>query len=305
MRIMIQSCKVLLSKFPLVKGALHARRIMRHRFLKFPPGHFYSPLPGEDWREERIDPSKEVEPGRDGVDLNSEGQLQLLEKMGGYASDYPFAAKSGDGLRYGYANDYFPRTDGAMLYAMLRHWKPERVIEVGSGHSSALMLDVNERYLEGKVRLSFIEPYPARLLGLLSEREREVIDLHRCRVQEVDPKLFEGLKSGDILFIDSSHVSRFGSDVNHLLFNVLPRLAEGVIVHIHDIPYPFEYPDDWFDEGRAWNEAYAVRAFLQYNGGFEILLWSSYLGRHHAEAFSRAWPALVSGSGFSLWLRKR
>lgn len=296
---------IFLYRLPLISKLLRLGRTAAHRFMLYPPGHFYSPLPGENWKSERIKQDKCLSPGADGIDLNVERQLGELEVLGNYAADYPFTANPGDGLRYGYANDYFPRTDGAMLYAMMRHLKPERVIEVGSGHSSALMLDVNERYLEGKVRLSFIEPYPARLLGLISEREREGIDLHRCRVQEVDPKLFEGLKSGDILFIDSSHVSRFGSDVNHLLFNVLPRLAEGVIVHIHDIPYPFEYPDNWFDEGRAWNEAYAVRAFLQYNAGFEILLWSSYLGRHHAEAFSRAWPDLEPGSGFSLWLRKR
>lgn len=297
--------KHLICRLPFVGPVLLSARRGRHLFLRHAPGHFYSPLPAENWREQAIPSEKGLLPGLDGVDLNVQGQLELLAALGSHAAGYPFQAKAVAPFRYGYENDYFPRTDGAMLYAMLRQFRPATVVEVGSGHSSALMLDCNELFFEGRLNLTFIEPYPQRLLGLLSDKEQQAIQLQRCRVQEIDPALFESLRANDILFIDSSHVSKYGSDVNHLFFHILPRLQPGVLVHVHDIPYPFEYPDEWFDEGRAWNEAYLLRAFLQYNRAFEIVLWPSFLGRAHSGVFGKAWPELEPGTGFSIWLRKK
>jgi hypothetical protein len=120
-----------------------------------------------------------------------------------------------------------------------------------------------------------------------------------------------GLETDDILFIDSSHVTKVGSDVNQILFNVLPALRPGVLVHIHDIFWPFEYPAVWYAEGRAWNEIYLVRAFLEYNSAFEIVLFLSYLERRRPELITALMPLArrrAAGSpnlgGSSLWLRK-
>ena len=113
-------------------------------------------------------------------------------------------------------------------------------------------------------------------------------------LQSIPLAVFEGLESGDVLFVDSTHVTKRGSDVNRIFFEILPALPVGVIIHFHDIFYPFEYPDNWMHEGRGWNEAYLLRAFLEYNDAFEILLWNSMLvAMGH-----------LTGDGGSIWLQK-
>jgi hypothetical protein len=113
------------------------------------------------------------------------------------------------------------------------------------------------------------------------------------------------LRSGDVLFVDSSHVAKIGSDVNSLFFDVLPNLAPGVVVHVHDIHYPFEYPKDWVFEGRAWNEAYLLRAFLTMNTDYEILLFNSYLSCFHIDEVAQLMPGWRINPGGSIWLRRR
>ena len=107
------------------------------------------------------------------------------------------------------------------------------------------------------------------------------------------------------MFVDSGHVSKVGSDLNHVVFNVLPRLASGVLVHFHDVYYPFEYPREVLYSGIAWNEAYLLRAFLQYNERFEILLFTTYLETAHAAMVFDAMPLCRRNPGGSLWLRRK
>ena len=123
-------------------------------------------------------------------------------------------------------------------------------------------------------------------------------------VQETDLDLFRGLAANDILFIDSTHVLKAGSDVARLLFEVLPCLAPGVVIHIHDIFWPFEYPSTWLEEGRAWNEVYAVRAFLQYNRCFSLMLFANCLFHRDRGWFERHAPTILSNVGGSIWLRR-
>jgi hypothetical protein len=120
----------------------------------------------------------------------------------------------------------------------------------------------------------------------------------------VPVETFSGLGPGDILFIDSSHVSKYESDVNYLIFKVFPALKSGVIVHIHDIFYPFEYPMQWLLEGRAWNEAYLVRAFLQSNAKWEIFLFADFAGKKFREYLAEHMPLCLKNTGGSLWIRK-
>jgi hypothetical protein len=130
-------------------------------------------------------------------------------------------------------------------------------------------------------------------------------------VQDVDPAVFAALEAGDVLFIDSTHVAKMDSDVLYLLFQVLPTLADGVLVHVHDVPWPFEYPRIWLEQGKAWNEAYLLRAFLMYNSAFEIAFYGPFLAARHPEALARALPAAtrspsnpVTLAHSSIWLRK-
>ena len=112
------------------------------------------------------------------------------------------------------------------------------------------------------------------------------------------------LRANDILFIDSSHVSKAGSDLNHIVFELLPRLQPGVLVHFHDIRYPFEYPREWFALGLWWNEAYLLRAFLQYNTAFQITLFNALVSRLCQEELRKQFPTTLDRTG-GIWLLKR
>jgi hypothetical protein len=182
--------------------------------------------------------------------------------------------------------------------------QPKRIVEVGSGFSSCVILDTAELFLDGKVECTFVEPYPERLLSLLRLEDRGRVQILVKRVQDVGLESFLALERNDILFIDSSHVAKIGNDVNYLLGEVLPRLRPGVYVHVHDIFYPFEYPESWIREGRSWNEAYILRAFLAFNLAFEIVLFNTFLERFHRGIFEREMPLCLRNEGGSIWLQR-
>ena len=236
-----------------------------------------------------------------GIDLRPDAQLALASDLGKLAEDQPFGAEARPGLRYQFDNGFFAYDDGLVLHCMLRRIRPRRVVEVGSGWSSACMLDTNDLFLDGATQLTFIDPETERLESLLRAGDRDVVTVHRAPVQAVDPAVFAALRSGDILFIDSSHVTKAGSDVNLLLLDVVPSLPPGVVVHVHDIPWPFEYAVPWAEEGRYWNEAYLLRALLTNNDRLGILWFNSYLAETKLEAVRAEIPAYF-GDGLSLWL---
>jgi hypothetical protein len=132
------------------------------------------------------------------------------------------------------------------------------------------MMDINERLFGNQIKITCIEPYPELLCSLFLERDRDTQVIIPQSLQDTDLGLFESLVGNDILFIDSTHVSKIDSEVNYLLFQILPTLSSNVCVHFHDIFYPFEYPKEWVYEGRSWNENYILRSFLQYNSSFRI-----------------------------------
>jgi predicted O-methyltransferase YrrM len=276
------------------------------RFLDYhPPGHYHSPIPdfkqiSAGSRESGVQSARECLD----IDLREEAQLTLLKDFSRYYADLPFSDKPGEATRYYYQNIWFSYGEAIILYSVMRHSEPRRVIEIGSGFSSAAMLDVNDRFLRDTVHFTFIDPHPDRLLGLLTPRDKEKHVILHKQVQDVPLETFERLSANDILFIDSSHVVKIGSAVNHIMFNILPRLRPGVIVHFHDIFWPFEYPREWFSEGRAWNEAYFLRAFLQYNKAFEITYFNSFMAEHHVDLLRKRMPLCTKEPGSSLWLRK-
>ena len=158
----------------------------------------------------------------------------------------------------------------------MRLHKPSRIVEVGSGYSSAVMLDTVRNH-GLPTELTFVEPYPWRLRHLVSQSTLQTCKVVESTLQAAPVEVFTSLESGDFLFIDSSHVLKAGSDLEVLYFSILPRLNPGVIVHIHDIFWNWEYPGAWLREGRAWNELYAVRAILQFSNRFEVLIHLGYL----------------------------
>ncbi len=286
---------------------LHADFIRLQKKQGFaPPGHFYSPIPDLDEiaaREEQIFGA--VAESIPGVDLRIEDQRELLERFATFYTELPFSPEPSEGLRYHYENPAYSYSDAIMLHCMIRHLEPRRIVEIGSGYSSCMTLDTNDLFFDGQIETTFIEPYPELLHGLMKPGDAERVRIIDRPVQEVAPETFEALGVNDILFVDSTHVSKIGSDVNHIFFEVLPRLNEGVHIHFHDIGYPFEYPKEWIFEGRAWNETYMLRAFLSFNPHFRVLLMNTYMHRFHREFFDQHMPLCTKNPGGSIWMRKQ
>ena len=269
-------------------------------FVKlFPPGHFYSPIPAdEDFQHSAVN-----EPVRD-VALNEQEQQRLLLDLSRYYEELPFQDSRQPALRYYFDQAWYCYADAIYLYSLIRRFAPKRYFEIGCGFSSAVALDTSDLFLSGSMRCTFIEPYPERLHELVRAEDWLRCRLHQSRVQDLPIELFDELAANDILFVDSSHVSKVGSDVNHVVFNVLPRLKPGVLIHFHDIVYPFVYPEDWFREGRAWNEAYLIRAFLQNNPDYKILLFGSYVAQRLKPLLEQHMPLCLKNPGGALWLLK-
>jgi hypothetical protein len=271
-----------------------------------PPGHYYSPIPSLEeikLKEERVfqDIPKELI----GINLNESRQISLFQEFIQYYKDLPFDAHKKEDLRYFFDNPAYSYSDAIFLYCMIRHAQPKKVIEVGSGYSSCVTLDVNELYFNEKISCTFIEPYPELLLSLIKDRDKDKVEIISTNIQDVKLDRFLELSAGDILFIDSTHVSKVNSDVNYILFEILPNLSSGVYIHFHDIFYPFEYPKDWIYEGRSWNEDYILRSFLMYNNQFEIVLFNTFLEYFHEDMFIAEMPLCMENKGGSLWIKKK
>jgi predicted O-methyltransferase YrrM len=269
----------------------------------FPPGHFYSPIPSHEDIEEFGVRASRVEP-LPGIDLNEEEQLTLLGELAKFYPSMPFTDEGSPGLRYRFENPFYSYGDAIFLYSMLRHLRPRRLIEVGSGYSSAVTLDTNDRFFEGQIECCFIEPYPDQLSSLMTDRDRLRCRVIQSRLQDVDLRLFDVLEARDVLFIDSTHVSKVNSDVNRLFFEILPRLAPGTMVHVHDVFRRFEYPLDWLRQGRSWNEQYVLRAFLQFNSSFRIRLFGNHMVARHTDWFRTHMPLCLRNPGAAFWMER-
>jgi predicted O-methyltransferase YrrM len=239
-----------------------------------------------------------------GLDLNEAGQLGLFEQLLQFYPEQPFPAEKTADRRYWFKNPAYSYSDAILLYCLIRYLRPRKIIEVGSGYSSCAILDTNELFFADSIECMFIEPEPQLLRSLLRARDLERIRLREQRLQEIEGDLFAQLQANDILFIDSSHVSKIDSDVNHIFFRILPLLKSGVFIHFHDIFYPFEYPLAWVYEGRAWNETYLLRAFLQYNRQFQIQLFNTFIDWFHKDKYFRDMPLVEKNTGGSIWLKK-
>ena len=273
--------------------------------LGWNPGHFYSPIPSlNEIRQQEARLFGPPPPGLPAINLNLDRQRRRFERISQAYADQPFGDAPRAGFRYGFDNPNYSYGEAIVLFAMLRDLRPRRLIEVGSGHSSCAILDINEHALGGAMSCAFVEPYPDLLRSLIRPEDARSIRIFATPVQDVSLDEFEALEANDVLFVDSSHVSKVGSDVNHLIFEVFPRLKPGVVIHIHDMFYPFEYPPAWIYQGRFWNECYIVRAFLQYNSAFEIDFFNDYWARCRYAELVCDMPLFAKSPGTSLWMTK-
>ncbi len=244
--------------------------------------------------EKKIFEYKKVEE----IDFNLDRQFELMDAFASIPllnwDKYPI-----EELRYYSDNNFFTQGCAHILQCMMCTVKPKRIIEVGSGFSTAVMLDVNEHCFNNNIHISSIEPYPDRLRSLL--RSTDQLCIYEKRLEDMPLDFFESLDENDILFIDSSHVSKINSDVNYIFFEILPRLKSGVYIHFHDIFYPFIYPKAWIYEGRAYNEMYMLRTFLMNNIRYKIQLFPDMLVQ---EKYRKECEMLNSSTINSIYLRK-
>jgi predicted O-methyltransferase YrrM len=277
-----------------------------------PPGHFYSPLLSRQDIDTGVALPVIEEGGAIAVSLAS--QVKLLERLRPYYDRQPFPKEQTAGRRFYLDNPAFCYYDAIVLHCLMRHLAPRRIVEVGSGFSSAAMLDTADQCLAGQTRFTFVEPSPTTLLEkLLQTGDQDRCTVVASEVQRVPNDVFERLQANDILFVDSSHVAKYGSDVCDILFRVIPRLRPGVVVHFHDVFANLDYPREWLLEGRAWSEAYLLRAWLSNNGDWDIVLFNDWFFVHAREWLATHMPLCLvqpSGSpfpnaGVSLWLRRR
>ena len=240
-----------------------------------------------------------------GVVLREKQQVELLEGWDRFYREQPFGEVRRPGLRYGFENGAYSYSDALFYHFVIRQFEPARIVEIGSGHSTCIAMDTADRFLRGAVKLSFIEPYPELLKSLLLPGDLERIELLPIRLQDAPLELFSGLRANDILFVDSTHFAKIGNDVNRILFDMLPPLRPGILIHFHGVFWLVEYPREWIEEGRAWNEAYLFRAFLQFNEQFEIVVFNTLLEMRHRRLFEARLPLCIENPGGSIWLRRR
>jgi hypothetical protein len=272
--------------------------------LMYPPGHYYSPLLNiESLKPGDTNFAFDGEECWEHIELCAEKQRDYYEDLLERFPLFPFPKQKTPDYRYFTDNIWFYPPDAFTLSGIIRREKPRRIIEVGSGFSSAVMLDTLN-HTHASATLTFIEPFPKRLRSLLSSIDKSSATILVKLVQEVPLEVFDQLEAQDILFIDSSHVAKVGSDVVFLLLRVLPRLKPGVLVHFHDIFYPFSYPANWTRNGWAWNESIFLRAFLSGNPDFEMMAFNSFAAHSFQKIFQQRFPDFLMQAGSSIWLKK-
>jgi len=274
----------------------------------FTLNHYYSPIPDTGSLPTSLWSRHTQLPG---LELNLDEQMHRLtlfkEQYGAEYDQLPIKATA-DPSRFYMDNGYFGNVDAEIYYSMIRHYKPMHVLEVGAGHSTLLAsqaLSVNKTRDPAYVyELLAIEPYPRR--ELLSH-VKGLTQLIEQPIQDVPLDYFSRLKANDILFIDSSHIVKIGSDLQVELLEILPRLNEGVFIHFHDIFTPAEYPQSAIQQDHAfYNEQYFLQAFMAFNSHFKVIWANSYLHLNHKELLEQSfssyrtmhrWPA-------SFWIQK-
>jgi predicted O-methyltransferase YrrM len=263
------------------------------------PFHYYEPLPDFSTITQEQTLKKRYSPC---INWNLEAQLDLVKKISKYDPEI-------EQLNFDFFNDFYRELDAAVYYALLRQIQPAKVIEIGCGYSTQIAtLALSKNQQEGKTgKIICIEPYPE---AQLTEANLE-IELITERVENINLKVFAQLGAGDILFIDSTHTVKFSSDVCREILEILPTISSGVLIHFHDIFFPYDYPAKWLiEDRRAWNEQYMLEAFLAYNHSFEVVLANHLLSVDYLQEVAKIWQGVSNWQGEyhrcgSFWIRKK
>jgi predicted O-methyltransferase YrrM len=234
-----------------------------------------------------------------GIDFDTQAQIDFARR-----ELTPFIRELGASA-HPWTPDYRPygAVDGEVLFAMLRHLRPARVVELGSGHTTYVMAAALRKNAAEGSPASFVayDPFPealaARQVGGLNA-------LHEVRAQDVPDSVFLELRAGDVLFVDTTHTVKIGGDVNRVVLDILPQLAPGVVVHFHDIFLPGEYHRAWIEKGWLWAEQYLLQAFLSLNRNFEVVFAAAGIWSDHPDALREIVPSLRDHRPSSFWIRR-
>jgi Methyltransferase domain len=279
-----------------------ARSVLDRQKVSLIPHHYYEPIVTE--RDIRRDLSEVRQ--LNGFDLNEKFQLDLIEKLK-FREELKLFPINKTGEGFFYKNSFFEYGDAEMLYSIIRHFMPKNITEIGCGFSSLIIEAAISRNKADDPSYSCrhlcIEPFEAPFLDRLG------IEIMRKKVEECDKDVFLNLGKNDILFIDSSHVIRPQGDVLFEYSQLMGMINSGVLVHVHDVFTPRDYPKEWVLGRRfMWNEQYLLEAFLSYNTEFEVVAAVNWLKHTHFERLAAACPMLeqhpASEPG-SFWFRRR
>ncbi|MDY6854435.1 MAG: class I SAM-dependent methyltransferase [Thermodesulfobacteriota bacterium] len=263
---------------------------------------YYSPIPKLAKLRKKVDSfDKPIE--MVGFDWNEGTQIRLMQDIfPQYSHECKFAQNENDTTNewdYFIDNSSFPVGDAFILHSMIKHFKPKKIFEVGSGFSTLVMA----KAITSPQELVSINPFPGEFESLFKTGFPGFKRLIKKPVEDINLDFFDELEANDILFIDSSHVVRPIGDVVFLYLEVIPRLKQGVIIHSHDIFLPGHIPKDWiFEQHRFWTEQYLLWALLSFNTEFEILFSAQYM-KKYIEELQSIFPGYWAGGSF--WFRKR
>ncbi len=265
------------------------------------PIHYSQPIPDTRTLGPRLwaSPSAMV-----GLQLQEDKQLALLGELERFRHEYEALHDRPQTIapNYRYVNEFFEAVDAEVLFAFVRLRRPRQILEIGSGSSTMIARAALRRNAaEGaKGAITCFDPHS-------NLQDDDLITVERKAAQQISFDRISSLERNDILFIDSSHIAEIGSDVVFEILELVPRVAPGVHVHLHDIFLPFEYPRDWVvDQLYFWNEQYLLQSFLAFNREFEVLWGGAYMAAQHPERVERAFPQFVPGTTRpgSFWFRR-
>ena len=268
--------------------------------------NFYSPIPDLDLLPEDI---WERRSKLGGIDLHVDAAIELIEnELAPFIAemDLPAEGPQPPGTFFLH-NENYESVDAELLYAIIRARKPRRVVELGSGFTTLLIGEAARRNLaEGDAieHLAF-DPFPRA--PIFGEQPPPPTAFEPLPATEVPPERLAELEAGDILFVDTTHTVKLGSDVNHIILDVLPALSPGVLVHFHDIFLPWEYPRTWFEEmNYFWAEQYLLQAFLAFNDAFEVVVPVAAVAGEYAERLGAVVSSFTPGRRpGAFWVARR
>lgn len=222
-----------------------------------------------------------------GIDMNIDEQLGILSKFDFNKELLEIPIEKSDKFEYFYNNGSYESGDAEYLYNIIRTFKPKTIIEIGGGYSTLVVrkaLVKNKENCDYDSRHICVEPFEQPWLASIE------VELYREKVEKIDLSFFSKLEANDVLFIDSSHIIRPQGDVLFEYLELLPILKSGVLVHIHDVFTPKDYPDEWIFKHKLWNEQYLLEAFLSFNSEFRVVGALNYLAHNFHSALAKKCP---------------